>query len=972
MTSRTYLRVVRLLLVAAMTMASPLFAQRYSYRQYGTAQGLTDLNVVCLLQDRTGYIWAGTENGLFRYDGTAFRKYDREDGLPATQILGLAEAPDGAVWVATISGVARMSGLRFETVNTGGTGPVLSIKFDSHGRVYATYHSGILRGTPAAANSFVFSTVVRGPSGPMFAKGDDIWFGKDGGIWRLEGDVAQQVGSVPDLPKDKWVAVLDQLGNLWVRSRSLLYELPQGRAHFVNQSEKIGGGGGWHLYAASDEIYVSTNFGVAILSGDQRVYLDTEHGLPMDEAGPVLVDRGGSLWVGLFGGGLVRRLGHGEWLSWKKEDGLLGNAIWAVLHDPNGLVWVGTSRGLSLIDPTSNAVLRRPATPNVSTSAVVTIAHSPAGDIFVATDKPSIDRFNSKGQLIGTYGRSSGLLIDRIHSTSFDQQGRLWVIGYPTCLRSREPVGKSKALHFDVIDIPGLAYPDQRDSVVDDSGNLWVTLTAGLARFDGQWRIFDHRDGLKTDAVGAIVSSEGELWIAYRDGLGISHISPDGDRLAVTHYDRSSGLTSDTVFALAIDSQRRVWAGTDDGVDIWDGASWHHYGTEDGLIWDDTDAKALTADTDGRVWVGTSGGLSRFTPTHTSQGSQPAILTSIQGLSREWSATDRPTLPYARSSLVVHFSDLDYSAESSMQFRYRIAGYDEGWHETKERAVHLDRLPAGSYRFEVQAARRGGMWDTPAATFSFRITPAWWQSWWFVGSCLIGFGLLARGVWKLRIRTLEAQKASLEIVVGSRTGELRESNRQLEQLAHCDTLTTLPNRRRFNDNLQYRIARDCYDVQFSLLLIDLDLFKCINDSYGHDAGDAVLVEVSCRLRSAVRENDCVARLGGDEFAVLMNLDDGEESSIAVCNRIIGALTDEIVFGSLRLHVSCSIGVGIFPRDGTTQESLFNSADLALYEAKHGGRGAYKYFSSAIQDDLSQHGHSGLERVNEIETRGVLL
>jgi diguanylate cyclase (GGDEF)-like protein len=965
MTSHVYRRSVRFLLVAVMAVALPLLAQRYTYRQYGPAQGLTDLDIDCLLQDHTGYIWAGTSNGLFRYDGTTFRKFGMEDGLPSSMIAGLAEAPDGTLWVATIRGIARMSGLRFEAVNTGGTGPVLSIKFDRHGRVYATHHSGIIRGTPSAGNKYVFSTIVQGSTGPMFAKGDDFWFGKDGGIWHLEGDVAQPAGSVPDLPKDKWVPSIDQWGNLWVRSRSLLYELPQGAAHFVNQSSQIRSGGANNLYAGSDGLYVSTSFGVVILSGSQRVYLDSEHGLPMEEAGPVLVDRSGSLWVGSQGGGLVRRLGHGEWLSWKKEDGLPANNIWAVLHDPNGLVWIGTPGGLSLIDPTTNTVLHQPVTPTAQTNAVMGIARSPTGEIFVTTDKLTIDRYNSQGKLLGSYGRSSGLLIDQIHSTVFDREGRLWVIGYPACLRSKEPVGKSNTIHFEDVSIPGLAFHDARQSAVDDSGNLWVTLTAGLARFDGsQWKIFDQHDGLKTGAVGAIATKNGELWISYRDALGVSHITPHGDRLTVTHYDRKNGLTSDQVFAIAIDSQNRVWAGTDNGVDIRDGASWHHNGTDDGLIWDDTNGQALSSDTDGRVWVGTSGGLSRFAPLQSSEAAEPAILTSIQGVSQEWSATDRPTLSHAKSSLVVHFSDLDYSAESSMQYRYRIVGYDPGWHETQERALHLDRLPPGSYRFEVQAARRGGMWDTSAATFSFTIMPAWWQSWWFVVSCLIGFGLVARATWRLRIRNLEAQKASLEILVESRTSQLRESNCkleksncQLEQIAHCDTLTTLPNRRRFNENLQERIGRVRYRAQFSLLLIDLDRFKYINDTFGHDAGDAVLVETACRLRSAVRENDCVARLGGDEFAILMDdLDDGEASLIIVCNRIIGLLTHDFVFGSLRLSVGCSIGVASFPRDGEMQEALFKSADLALYESKRNGRGVYQFFSHAIQGDLGEHAH----------------
>jgi len=111
---------------------------------------------------------------------------------------------------------------------------------------------------------------------------------------------------------------------LWVRSATKLYELGQGQPRFVDRSAGIPHAASSYLNADQHgRLYVSSDSGVVVLDGANRTLIDSQHGLPADAVGPVLLDREESLWLGTFGGGLTRRLGHGEWLSWKKEDGLV-------------------------------------------------------------------------------------------------------------------------------------------------------------------------------------------------------------------------------------------------------------------------------------------------------------------------------------------------------------------------------------------------------------------------------------------------------------------------------------------------------------------------------------------------------------------------------------------------------------------------------------------------------------------------
>ena len=176
------------------------------------------------------------------------------------------------------------------------------------------------------------------------------------------------------------------------------------------------------------------------------------------------------------------------------------------------------------------------------------------------------------------------------------------------------------------------------------------------------------------------------------------------------------------------------------------------------------------------------------------------------------------------------------------------------------------------------------------------------------------------------------------------------TQRHLEQqhlthLAHHDTLTSLPNRTLFEDRLNQATKRARrYDESFGMLYIDLDKFKPINDTYGHDAGDHVLIEVSSRMRKTLRDSDTVARLGGDEFAAILPNIGGIDNACVVATKLLEALTIPIEFNDLELQVGASIGVVVFPEDASNLDVLKRHADRAMYLAKESGRNTYRTFA----------------------------
>jgi diguanylate cyclase (GGDEF)-like protein len=173
---------------------------------------------------------------------------------------------------------------------------------------------------------------------------------------------------------------------------------------------------------------------------------------------------------------------------------------------------------------------------------------------------------------------------------------------------------------------------------------------------------------------------------------------------------------------------------------------------------------------------------------------------------------------------------------------------------------------------------------------------------------------------------------------------LKKTNDQVTYLAHHDALTGLPNRILFNDRLNQALTRAHRDKEaLAVLYLDLDGFKKINDSLGHDMGDVLLREASARLQSCVRDSDTVARMGGDEFTIILSNVRSENSKDRVAQKIIEEIARPFVLNGKNCLVSVSIGIALYPENGDTPEQLVKIADAAMYLAKHGGKNCYKYF-----------------------------
>src|SRR3954468_12216180 len=209
---------------------------------------------------------------------------------------------------------------------------------------------------------------------------------------------------------------------------------------------------------------------------------------------------------------------------------------------------------------------------------------------------------------------------------------------------------------------------------------------------------------------------------------------------------------------------------------------------------------------------------------------------------------------------------------------------------------------------------------------------------------VLGFYMLASDVTQLKRAQEDLRFAALQ---------LQHDARRLEFLAHHDTLTGLPNRAMFTERAREAVAHARrHQKTAALLFIDLDNFKTVNDTLGHDVGDALLKIISSRLRASVRGDDFIARIGGDEFCVLLQEITDPREAAAVGQKLLHELRKSYRIGEHHVSSGASIGIACVPQDGEEVPTLLRLADLAMYRAKELGRNGYQFFSAMLNEDAA--------------------
>jgi diguanylate cyclase (GGDEF)-like protein len=903
--------------------------QQYSFQLYGSEDGLKNLAVKVLFQDRTGFLWAATENGVFRFDGARFRRYGAEEGLPREVIVSLGEAPDGSVLAGSGVGVFALKGGRFQKMALPGGAAVpgySSIVWDGKDRTYIASDLGLMVLALDGSTRRIFpeKEYASEKTHGLLVEKDSVWFGCGPGVCRLAADEVMRFGEADGLAEGAWTYFRrNHEGYLWTADKGRFSSLAPGARRFQKERPDLPpSAGGAQLGNDNDgRLLIPTTSGLGVQTEDGWRLVGKDQNL----TAPVystLCDREGSIWMGLAGRGLARWKGNGVWESFGAASGLDEALVYEILPAGDGTVWVGTESGL-FQGMRSEVTWRFKRDPRVGRLPVHSVRRDRAGNLWLGTEGSGVGRISAADGSVRWLGERDGLNAVSPFSVEIDRTGQVWA-----ATENGIYVGSTGTLQFRrETDVPAIRFWTVAEG---DAGDILAGSVSGLYwRRGGRWRHLTEKDGLLNGTVLAATARRGEVWAGYWFSGKLTRITEANGQLRLRHYGPESGIRGDMTYFVRTDAAGRLWSGTDQGVNVGNGETWTNHDQNSGLVWNDCDLAAFASNPDGSVWIGTSNGLARYTPRADSAPIVPrAVITDVL-------LGDRPfgperSLPYHGQTLAIRYAGLTFAEQAKLRFRYRMRPYSPEWVETAARDLNFAQAQPGRYELEMQASVRPGVWG-PVATEQFEISPPWWLAWWVKPAMALLALLAGAAIWRWRTRSMIARQRWLEQAVGERT-------RQLRELAVRDPLTGLYNRVALFESLNReleRVADQGGDLAF--ILADLDHFKQVNDCYGHQAGDAVLREAAARFTATVPAGAVVARYGGEELAVVLPCRSASEACKAaeairkeIARRPVATDAGEVA-------VTCSFGLALSSGAHGKSAELIRAADTALYSAKAQGR-----------------------------------
>jgi signal transduction histidine kinase/ligand-binding sensor domain-containing protein len=780
------------------------------FEHLSVEDGLAHSEVAVILQDHLGFMWFGTQNGLNKYDGHRFITYrndpDDKGSLQDNFIESLYEDSSGTLWVGTQDGWLE--------------------RFDRRTGSFAHY----------AVSSHVYS-ITEGAEG-------DLWLGsKDPGLLRFDPETGntQTIWAVEDVIS----IVLDDVGRIWAASPGNglgRFDPQTGRLTVIRLEHSVHelaldskghlwlgtwGGGLGYWDEAEDRVQYLTHDPEEVDSPGND-YISTLH-IGMNDA----------LWIGTYESGLDRfDISQGSFMHFMHDPtdaySLSRDLVHSIYQDRSGIVWIGLGVGggvnrLSVGADRFGHYRPLPDDPNSLSSDLVTSISGDRDGVLWFGTFTGLDRWDQATGVWRNYHYDPddvhSLIDNSVRSVHVDMEGTLWV-GTEGGLERYDPA---------IDGFIHLGGPTVMWMHEGRSGRFWMATKGGFFEFDrarNELILIDEGYAWK---IMVIEDDQGRVWVGS-SGDGVGLYTPDSGIWTFFSHDpeNPTSLSDDFVETIHQDQSSRLWFGTGDGLNLYDEelGGFIRYLVKDGLT--DDRIAGMLEDDQGNLWLSTNGGLSRFdleTKTFENftvrDGLQsnifwrnayykspngmlffagdngfnafhpedivanpqvpPVVITRVSLFNRPL-RTDLPNgeklnFNYNENFLSFDFAALDYTDPGQNQYAYQMVGLDPEWVQAGNRR-HADYpdLRPGTYTFRVIGSNNDGVWNESGASVQISIQPPFWATGWFIGLVILGVAVAGYGVYRLRVRSLEARGRQLAQEVEARTAELRDTNVQLQEV----------------------------------------------------------------------------------------------------------------------------------------------------------------------------------------------
>lgn len=966
-----------LILKIGISYANP-FSEYYSrvvFESIGREQGLKDLSVSSVVQDKNGFIWFGTQGGLFRYNGKDTTIYRNNpfvtDGLIHNLIQTMYyDIENHHIWLGTYQGISMMD--------------IETNQFTN----YTVEDNGL-------SNSVV---VAIGTDAKK-----NIWFGTLDGLNRLDIETGKfKVYNVEG--KVVRTILLDSRGRLLIGTYEGLFyfdetkdalirvdlEYPSSYVMVIKEFQE----GKLHLGLWDGGVLeIDLDFNIL----DHKIYAD-------NRVYTLQMTKDQTLWVGTWGGGLFCQKDD-DIFSFNDRN-IKGNinhsVIYSFLEDQSGLLWIGTNGGgVFKTNPQKVnylEIFNKSEDPDsLDEGKINTIFRDSKNRLWIAVYNKGLNRYDETTRKIIKYN------IENIDKRTLINNQVMDIIEFQNTLYIASGSGVDQYDEINDVFISANLLPEGTISYaldIDNKNQFWVgTYLDGVYEFDDSLNFVRHiskNDGvfdLSDNLVYDIVSDmKGRLWIGTNNGLNVYDKTTGINRKYFKEDGNFEGLASNTVRNILEAKDGTMWIGLVGG-----GVSKYVEATDTFVSY--TEANGLVENTvvglkeaiDGKIWIATHNGISILDPltnniinlsladgiggyTFTGEGFKDAdgslLFGGTHGVTRfpsrmELGAAQLPPVyitdflvyqkPVAEGISIFNnknyelkadenyigfeFNAIDYLTLSHIQYSYKLSEVDEDWIESGNRNyVTYSNLSSGEYTFSVRVKTIQGEYTEPAVV-TFKISKPWYYSYYAYAFYVFILCFIVYSLLKIREnRLITLKNSELEVI----NDKLGDAVKELEEVSIKDALTGIFNRRYFNevlnDHLQIAIRSQ---NAISLLMIDVDDFKNINDIYGHVFGDRFLIEFARIISENLpRSTDFCARYGGDEFAVVLYDTDsnGAKKIASSIKEVLQVLNISYQNEVVEIETFVSMGIySVIPDKNVNLELIVSLADEALYEAKKTGK-----------------------------------